>query len=54
MKQQELYQKLKYSEKTNRKIRDLETKTQDKGRETLQSVTHKTIIIQEVFQVHKL
>ncbi|XP_040286089.1 centromere protein H-like [Bufo bufo] len=50
IKQQELFQKLKYYEKTNRKLQDLETKIQDKGRETLQSVTHKTIIIQEVFQ----
>ncbi|XP_069811282.1 centromere protein H-like isoform X3 [Dendropsophus ebraccatus] len=50
MKQQELFQKLKYSETTNRKIRDLEAKTEDKGRETMQSVTHKIIIIQEVFQ----
>ncbi|KAG8583621.1 hypothetical protein GDO81_008488 [Engystomops pustulosus] len=50
MKQQELFQKLKYAEKTNRKIQDLETKTQDKGRETIQNVTCKIIIIQEIFQ----
>ncbi|XP_075125608.1 centromere protein H-like [Leptodactylus fuscus] len=50
LKQQELYKKLKFFEKTNQKIRDLETKTQEKGKETIQNVTHKILIIQEIFQ----
>ncbi|XP_056423408.1 centromere protein H isoform X2 [Hyla sarda] len=50
MKQQELFQSLKYSEITNRKIRDLEAKKHDKGRETIQSDANKIIIVHEIFQ----
>ncbi|XP_075718920.1 centromere protein H-like isoform X2 [Rhinoderma darwinii] len=50
IKQQKLFQKLKSAEEMNRKIRDLETKTQVKGRETMQSVRNEVVVIQEVFQ----
>ncbi|XP_075059788.1 centromere protein H-like isoform X2 [Mixophyes fleayi] len=50
IRQQELFKKLKSSEGTNSKRQEVEMKMQDKGRESLQSIANRVMIIQEVFQ----
>ncbi|KAM5163124.1 centromere protein H-like [Mantella aurantiaca] len=50
IKQQNLFQKLRYSGKTNHKIRDIEMKAFATERETLESILNEVVILQEIFQ----
>ncbi|KAE8601371.1 hypothetical protein XENTR_v10013649 [Xenopus tropicalis] len=50
--QQELFKKVKITEERKNKLQEIEMKTQVVGKENMDTVANKVIIIQEIFQVY--